>query len=430
MAKITDLTELDRATVADHDYLVVVDISTTVTKWMYLDSLLGALDGDQLDIDWNPSYYTPAATPAQADDVDDLTAHLYGIDQKLAEIDAVGTEQASSSYTVGSDVHYVEFNTSAGAITASLTSAATLGVGYKYTFKVTNATNPVLISPAGAETIDGLTALYMTTVYETMEIISDGTNWKIINWRNSRKPMRGQFSYNNATSYKVTAACYDLHSSIIDRVFWRSTLTLGPSTWAAGSTSIATTGWHYLYIDKSAVEAAYSQEIGADEFISSTTAPTWSTSYQGWYNASGDRCIFMAWFSAASTLVEFFHDVNFVFYADSAVESDTNYTSTWKDVQLYGPGICTRLEASFELKDAVLSTSTGWWRTNSQTGTTGHRIGYHYWNSDPGLTHVGWQGTVRTDTNQKIEIKIIASAGASTTWCTTTTVGFYLPEGM
>lgn len=42
------------------------------------------IDGDKLDIDWNPSNYTPATTPAEADDADDLTAHLYGIDQKFA----------------------------------------------------------------------------------------------------------------------------------------------------------------------------------------------------------------------------------------------------------------------------------------------------------------------------------------------------------
>lgn len=42
------------------------------------------IDGDKLDIDWNPSNYTPATTPSEADDVDDLTAHLYGIDQELA----------------------------------------------------------------------------------------------------------------------------------------------------------------------------------------------------------------------------------------------------------------------------------------------------------------------------------------------------------
>ena len=43
------------------------------------------VDGDKLDIDWNPSNYTPATTPSEADNVDNLTAHLYGIDQELGQ---------------------------------------------------------------------------------------------------------------------------------------------------------------------------------------------------------------------------------------------------------------------------------------------------------------------------------------------------------
>jgi hypothetical protein len=44
------------------------------------------VDGDKLDIDWNPSNYTPATTPSEADNVDNLTAHLYGVDQALDAI--------------------------------------------------------------------------------------------------------------------------------------------------------------------------------------------------------------------------------------------------------------------------------------------------------------------------------------------------------
>lgn len=42
------------------------------------------VDGDQIDIDFTPSNYTPDATPSEASDVDDLAAHLYGIDNALA----------------------------------------------------------------------------------------------------------------------------------------------------------------------------------------------------------------------------------------------------------------------------------------------------------------------------------------------------------
>jgi len=41
------------------------------------------LDGDHLDVDFTPSNYTPDAAPAEAADVDDLAAHLKGIDTAL-----------------------------------------------------------------------------------------------------------------------------------------------------------------------------------------------------------------------------------------------------------------------------------------------------------------------------------------------------------
>jgi hypothetical protein len=44
------------------------------------------VDGDQLDIDWNPANYTPSTAPTEATSVDHLTAHLAGIDGELAGI--------------------------------------------------------------------------------------------------------------------------------------------------------------------------------------------------------------------------------------------------------------------------------------------------------------------------------------------------------
>lgn len=44
------------------------------------------IDGDKLDIDWNPTNYTPTTSPTEADSVDNLTAHLAGIDS------AIGTD--------------------------------------------------------------------------------------------------------------------------------------------------------------------------------------------------------------------------------------------------------------------------------------------------------------------------------------------------
>ena len=51
------------------------------------------VDGDKLDIDFNPSNYTPATTPSEVDSIDNLAAHLYGLDQRVAAAsqDARGT---------------------------------------------------------------------------------------------------------------------------------------------------------------------------------------------------------------------------------------------------------------------------------------------------------------------------------------------------
>ena len=53
------------------------------------------VDGDKLDIDWTPSNYTPTTSPSEADNVDNLTAHLAGIDAALAT--ASGTPGGSNT---------------------------------------------------------------------------------------------------------------------------------------------------------------------------------------------------------------------------------------------------------------------------------------------------------------------------------------------
>ena len=44
------------------------------------------IDGDKLGIDYTPTNYTPDTAPAETDDADQLTAHLAGIDNVLADV--------------------------------------------------------------------------------------------------------------------------------------------------------------------------------------------------------------------------------------------------------------------------------------------------------------------------------------------------------
>jgi len=78
------------------------------------------IDGDHLDIDFTPSGYVPSTTPAEAASVDDLAAHLAGIDDEV--VDAVhdegsaavvvliqaGVPTASDTLTVGADSYVAD----------------------------------------------------------------------------------------------------------------------------------------------------------------------------------------------------------------------------------------------------------------------------------------------------------------------------------
>jgi hypothetical protein len=69
------------------------------------------IDGDQLDIDWNPTNYVPATTPPQVSSVDHLTAHLYGIDQAISESE---TKQQVFSFGCGMEKSSTSWQDAAG----------------------------------------------------------------------------------------------------------------------------------------------------------------------------------------------------------------------------------------------------------------------------------------------------------------------------
>jgi hypothetical protein len=71
--------------VANTDYAAAAHAARHIT------GAADEVDGDKLDIDWNPSHYTPTTAPSEADSVDNLTAHLAGIDAIL------GTRKWSTS---------------------------------------------------------------------------------------------------------------------------------------------------------------------------------------------------------------------------------------------------------------------------------------------------------------------------------------------
>jgi len=83
----------------------------------------------------------------------------------------------SSGFALISD-HVIFANKSIG-MKVSLLSAATVGDGYILDVK-NIGTGPVTVDSTGAETIDGELSIILTTQYESVTLVSDGSNWFIL----------------------------------------------------------------------------------------------------------------------------------------------------------------------------------------------------------------------------------------------------------
>lgn len=61
----------------------------------------------------------------------------------------------------------------------TLVSAAIAGDGFRNTFKKSSDLNAITLTPAGVETIDGLSTYVLEDDYQSVTILSDGTNWYV-----------------------------------------------------------------------------------------------------------------------------------------------------------------------------------------------------------------------------------------------------------
>ena len=98
--------------------------------------IVGDIDGDKLDIDWNPSNYTPDSSISEADDADDLSAHLKGIDDKLlTNENKFGGDGSDGALSVSSGTTTIDLS-SASVVVKNYTSISITGTG------VIDFTNP------------------------------------------------------------------------------------------------------------------------------------------------------------------------------------------------------------------------------------------------------------------------------------------------
>ena len=225
---------------------------------------------------------------------------------------------------------------------------------------------------------------------------------------------RSIFTYNGGTT-AYTIKCKSAYYYCKDKVcWWDAELT----TTAIGTPSAS--DWYYLYLDHSGITSG--TEITNSELLWSATEPAWNATYAAWMNGD-DRCIFAARTdSGPSNILEFFHDGDLVFYADAIADlAETDIDTTWTDQAITMPVFYRALVRFMSVY--VDGSSSFSWRTNGQTGTTGHTVGYVTSESTRDSMHA----PVYVDSAQKIEIK---SSAANGNRVAVQTQGWYLPIGM
>jgi hypothetical protein len=90
----------------------------------------------------------------------------------------VQSKTATFTADVGYDIYLC--SASGGAFTANLPTAVGNG-GKIFRFKKTDSsTNAVTVDGSGTETIDGATTFVLNAQYESVTVLSDGTNWLVV----------------------------------------------------------------------------------------------------------------------------------------------------------------------------------------------------------------------------------------------------------
>lgn len=98
----------------------------------------------------------------------------------IASINNSNVRTEASAYTLTTDDDVVLCNTSGGGFTATLPTASG-NTGKKFTIKkYDTSVNVLVIDGDGAETIDGAATVSLTAAWQRITVISDGSNWAII----------------------------------------------------------------------------------------------------------------------------------------------------------------------------------------------------------------------------------------------------------
>jgi len=238
--------------------------------------------------------------------------------------------------------------------------------------------------------------------------------------------IRPLFRYKDGDEIYIGAGMYDHMGTVNQSVYWDEELIfhLESTGSNASSDDYGADGWHYIYLDDSAIVTLGSYQLDVTCFRNETTAPTYDHAKRGHYNGL-DRCIF-AVYETGGVLLEFHHMGNLVLFADGIVDlAETDIDTSWVDVTLTVPAFTRLAQVTNRLDHAGQgSQQMSWWRTNGQTGAVGHRMGS---GDTDGQSQQCNTFQAYTDTSQIIEIVHSGDGDQSES---IETDGWYFPHGM
>ena len=243
---------------------------------------------------------------------------------------------------------------------------------------------------------------------------------------------RAHFIFKDTDEIYIGAGEYFHIGTVSQIVYWASQLTFkfGPGGSNTSSEALGVSEWHYVYLDNSVIAGQSSNVLTAGCFLNSTVTPVWSSTKRGWYGdgtgntQTTDRCIFAIQTTGASALIEFFHNGDFVLYADQVTDETgvLDSGSGWVDTDLTIPPIAIAAEIAVRCIYVDAGTTLTW-RTNGQTGNTGHTVA----SISVAAEYSSACFKVITDAAQKIETQYGAGA---TNQRQIFTNGWYFPVGM
>lgn len=179
-------------------YKFVLKDSNDVTQWT-VDGVIGLLTSDAVS---TASLQDLAVTTAKlandsvtADKLKDdasvdanravTTNHIRdeNVTRAKLAVGAVGnlsTTSKTGAYTATDSDDVILCSASGGAFTITLPTAVGISGRVYHIKKTDSSTNAVTIAGNGSETIDGATTQTLTIQYESMSVVSDGSNWSVL----------------------------------------------------------------------------------------------------------------------------------------------------------------------------------------------------------------------------------------------------------